>query len=110
MYFVIFQYLNNGKTIGKAIYKLKVQSYSGKKASFLQLLIRYLILVGILTSIISIVSIFILPMSKCLNVLSVVQSIDNILIISCLLMIIFKKDNRGLHDLLGNTCVIEDNI
>lgn len=110
LYFVIFQYFNNGKTVGKAIFNLKIKPNNSKKLKIYQLIIRYSILISLLTSLISIIVIFKLPMNACINALSVIQTLDDALIISCILMILFRKDNRGLHDLISNTCVADDKI
>ena len=108
LYYVVFQYYNDGRTIGKAIYKLKVKNKNGKKLKIYQLFFRYCVLLGIITSVISIISLFMLPMNSCINVLSFVQTIDDTLILSCILMILFRKDNRGLHDLISNTYVSDE--
>ena len=91
MYYVVFQYYNDGRTIGKAIYKLKIKNKKGKKLKIYQLFFRYCVLLGIITSVISIISLFMLPMNSCINVLSFVQTIDDTLILSCILMILFRK-------------------
>lgn len=108
MYFVFFQYFNGGKTVGKAIFNLRVKSKNGTKLKICQLLLRYSIIMGLLTSLISIIVIYNLSMNSCINILSILQTVDDTLIISCILMIFFRKDNRGLHDLISNTSVIDD--
>jgi uncharacterized RDD family membrane protein YckC len=108
LYYVIFQYFNNGKTIGKALFKIRVKGVKNQKLNIFNLFIRYCILMGVITSLISIISLFVLSMNTCLNVLSITQILENILFISCILMVFFRKDNRGLHDLLSNTCIVDD--
>ena len=49
LYFVVFQYLNNGKTLGKTLMKIKVVSKDNKKIKFYQILLRSLIINSILS-------------------------------------------------------------
>ena len=49
LYFVVFQYLNNGNTLGKTLMKIKVVSKDGKKIKFYQILLRSLIINSILS-------------------------------------------------------------
>lgn len=108
LYFVVFQYFNNGRTIGKAIFKIRIKNNKNKKLKIYHLLFRYCILLSFITSIISIVAIFILSMNMCINVMAFVQTIDDTLMLSCILMMILRNDNRGLHDLIAGTCVISE--
>ncbi len=108
LYFVVFQYFNNGRTIGKAIFKLRIKNNKNKALKIYQLLFRYCILLNIITSIISIVAIFTLSMNACINVMSFVQTIDDTLMLSCILMMTLRSDNRGLHDLVAGTSVISE--
>lgn len=41
LYFTLFQYLNKGKTLGKALLKIRVKSLNGNSLSFKQCLIRF---------------------------------------------------------------------
>ena len=43
LYFVVFQYMNNGKTVGKVLMKIKVVSKDRKKLKFDQILLRAII-------------------------------------------------------------------
>lgn len=109
LYLVVFQYFNKGQTIGKALYKIRVQSKDGKKVKFHQLLLRYLILNSILLTIISIIITFTFPMKLCVSSLSLLQSATNVLFIVCVVMVIFSKDHRGFHDIVGCTKIKDEN-
>lgn len=108
LYYVVFQYYNGGRTIGKALFNLKIKTNNGKKLKIYQLLIRYCILINLLTSLISIVVVLKLPMNSCINALSIIQTFDDTIILSCIFMIFLRKDNRGLHDLISNTSVVDN--
>lgn len=105
MYYVIFQYFNDGKTIGKAMFKLKVKNRKDKKLKIYQLLFRYCILMSFISSLISIIILFMCSMNVYINTMSILQTLDDTLVLSCILMIILRKDNIGLHDLLSGTYV-----
>ena len=49
LYFVVFQYMNNGKTVGKMLMKIKVVSKDRKKLKFDQILLRAIIINSILS-------------------------------------------------------------
>lgn len=105
-YFVFFQHFNKGKTIGKALLDIEVVDKSMEKASLLQLFIRTLIIDGVFLNTLSII--FILTMSKGVylkasNALSVFEvAIYSLTII----MLMFRNDKRGPHDLLAGTVVV----
>lgn len=105
LYYVIFQYFNDGKTIGKAMFKLKVKNRKDKKLKIYQLLFRYCILMSFISSLISIIILFMGSMNVYINTMSILQTLDDTLVLSCILMIILRKDNIGLHDLLSGTYV-----
>lgn len=108
-YFVVFQYTNKGQTIGKRLFKIRVVDNSNDKyPTILKGMIRTIIVFNILSSFIS--SILINYMSKSIYISSYVTitEIEYLLITISLLFIIFRKDSRGIHDLISNTKVIEE--
>lgn len=111
LYFVVFQYFNDGKTIGKALFKIKVRSLNDK-LNFIQVLVRSLLINSLLINSISLVLIFELSKSSYMNSLTYVQMIDIFIIFASIILILMRKDARGLHDLIANTEVIytEDEI
>lgn len=103
LYFVLFQYFNNGKTIGKALFKMRVTNKKGEKASIIQILVRTLFVDSILTS--SILILFVCYMTKENFLLynEYVSTIDTVIIMACLFLMLFRKDARGFHDLIAGT-------
>ncbi len=112
-YFGLFNYLNDGQTLGKKMFRLRVvNNKDGKSAKFSQLVIRNIfggnqLLAG--NNIVIILSLF-LPLIK--NgyhfsiALSILLFITYILDIVFILIFIFKKNGRTLDDLIGSTKVI----
>ena len=58
-----------------------------------------------ISSLISIIILFMGSMNVYINTMSILQTLDDTLVLSCILMIILRKDNIGLHDLLSGTYV-----
>ncbi len=106
IYFVLIPYINNGSTIGKILFKIKVDKQDGK-LKITDLLIRSFIINGNLYLLILLI---LLPFVNSLlyftieNILGIMQII--VVIISGF-MVLYKKDNLGLHDILTKTVVKE---
>lgn len=93
LYFGLFQYYNKGQTIGK---KLKLS----------QVIIRMLIINSVLTSVILICLISFASKGLYISTSKYINMIDATLVSASIIMIMFKNDGRGLHDLLANTKVV----
>ncbi len=104
VYFILIPYINKGSTIGKLLFKIKVDKPNLK---ITDLLIRSFIINGIGYLLIMTI---LLPLSNSLlyftieNILGIMQII--VVIISGF-MVLYKKDNLGLHDILTKTVVKE---
>ena len=105
LYFIIFQYINEGQTIGKAIFKIQVISQRGK-LKFYQLALSSLIVCNIITASINLVCLKMLNMNAYNSIASILNSIEIFIIIANVIMIKFRKDSRGLHDLISKTQVV----
>lgn len=108
LYFVVFQYLNNGKTLGKTLMKIKVVSKDSKKIKFYQILLRSLIINSILSSFVLILILSFCSKSIYLLSSRYIQFIDMTLVFVSIIMILFRQDGRGLHDIIASTEVIYD--
>ncbi len=110
LYFIVFQYINDGRTIGKRLMKIKVVSKNRKKLKFDQVLIRSLIINSILTSFILIMLLSCTDKAVYLASNKYVQFVDMLLVFVSIIMILFRKDYRGLHDLVAKTEVVYDGV
>lgn len=105
-YYVIFAYFNKGQTFGKKICKIKVVNNDGDKPSIWNMLVRSLFIYGIITSLYSIITINFLSMNDFSYSVSVISIIECMFIVITVLMMLYKKDGRGLHDIIAKTNVI----
>lgn len=108
IYYVLFQYFNDGKTIGKALMRIKIVSNNGKKVKFYQLFIRVLLINGLLINCLNVLSLFIFSKEVCLEVLPLIQFIDTLLIFIISCMVLFRKDGKGIHDLISGSKIKEE--
>ena len=108
-YFVIFQYMNKGQTIGKKTLNLKVVDYESKKEiSILKGLLRSILPLNILSSAITVTLIKVLTKNIYINTYLLVNEIEAVFIFATIFLILYRKDGRGLHDMLANTMVITE--
>ena len=111
-YFVGFQKWNKNQTLGKKMFNIEVVSNDGKSASWLQILLREVIIYNIVWEILAIISIFVFNYEGYMIASSVLSLIAGIILWVSVLFIIFRKDGRGLHDIIAKTKVVgkeEDN-
>lgn len=106
MYFVVFQYLNKGRTIGKAIMKLKVNNVNKNSVSLISLFLRYLVLSSIITGIASILLVSFCSKEVYLRNCLSIDYVEMFVLLITYGMFMFREDHRGLHDVLGSTVVV----
>lgn len=106
LYFVVIQYYFNGQTIGKKIMKLRVVSNNDKKLNIFNYLIRSLILNEVLINGLSVVMVLVLSKSNYLIYNEIIYVINYVLEMALIFMVVFDKNNRGIHDYVANTKVI----
>ena len=108
-YFVIFQYMNKGQTIGKKILHLRVvDNNTEKPLSIFKGLIRSLLIWNILSGTLGIVLIYILNKESYITSYLIISSIESIFIFITAMFTLYRKDNRGLHDIIINSKVIKE--
>ena len=108
LYYIVFQYYNKGQTIGKKIMKVRVINTEGKDLTMNQVALRALIVDSILINILLIGSLLFLGKNYYYYASFSLQMLDSILIIAALIMILFRHDGRGLHDIIAKTKVISE--
>ena len=106
-YFVIFAYSQDGRTIGKRVFKLQVVKNNEGNLNLVNYFLRSLVLNNLFFTIVRLISI--MSMNKgtyitSMNILNSVQLIVQILIVISLLI---SKEGRGIHDYIAGTKVID---
>ena len=108
-YFVVFQYMNKGKTFGKMALAIQVvDANTEKPTSIIKGLIRSLIILGILSSCLELIFINFLAKDSYMTGYLAIGAIELIFIIVSVIFILYRQDGRGLHDLMANTKVIRE--
>ena len=108
-YFVIFQYMNKGQTLGKKLLKVKVIDNNTKEEiSIVKGFLRSLLLLNLLSSALSIVLMRLVSKSVYINTYLTINEIETVFIIVSAILVLYRKDGRGLHDMMANTMVIEE--
>ena len=110
IYFVIIQYFLKGQTIGKKILKLRVVSNKDKELNIGHYFVRSLILNNIIFSIILIVGVYLFGKNGYYNLSMVVSYLQLLVMSVIILMVVLRRDNRGLHDFLAGTKVISTEV
>ena len=109
LYFVVFQYFNDGKTIGKAIFGIKVVTNDMKKPKITNFLIRSVIIDRIAIDICSVLLISFASEAVFKEYSYLIDVLAYGIVLASFLLMIFREDARGLHDLLADTVVINSN-
>ena len=106
-YFVVFQYLNKGQTIGKKILKLRVLE-NDSEPSLKAIIIRTFIINSIFTTLASVILIYIANRNNYYSMYNVISTIEVIFVFITILFILYRKDKLGLHDIIAKTKVIDE--
>lgn len=107
LYFVGFQKWNKDQTVGKKLMRIKVVGRD-KSVSILSYFLRSVVVYNLLFPSINIISSFILNDNLFFTSSIILSIIGSVVTYACLLMIIIRKDNLGLHDIISKTKVVEE--
>lgn len=106
LYFVGFQYINRGQTLGKKLFKIQVVDSENKKLKFYQVLVRALLIDKIATNAISAILISTLSKDAYLTGFQYVELVDMAIMAASFILIMFREDGKGLHDMIAGTKVV----
>lgn len=107
VYFIVFPLYNGGQSIGKKVIGLKIVSVDDSDVSSNSLLIRYLLMESIGTTIISMCLIFVIKDFYYILCDSILSFLQFLVVIISVFMVIYRRDKRSLPDLIAGTKVIE---
>ena len=105
-YFICYQVLAKGQTIGKRLMRIIVKKNDDSDIDFIDSIKRGIILHGFLASVILAVLINFLNEDTYFAFSLILQLITGMLFIVSILMAAIRKDGRSLHDLFSNTKVV----
>lgn len=108
-YFGIFQFSQNGRTLGKRVFKLQVVKKDDESASILSYLIRSVILNNIIFTVLKIILVYTLSKNDFMNIYSYINNSQAIFQLLILVSMLINVEGRGIHDLLAGTKVIDLN-
>ena len=105
LYFGVFQYSTKGQTIGKRLLKLRIVSNNKKKLNIGNYILRIIILNNIIFTILAFLGVYVLDNNVFYYATLIIGGIQSIILSINILMIVLRRDRRGLHDILSNTTV-----
>lgn len=108
LYFIVFQYMNKGATIGKQILKIRVVKDNEEELQINDFIIRAFIINFLLFDLIEVFLILTVSKGIYQNIIFMLSLIQIILVIVSSFMVIYRKDKRSLHDILTNTRVLNE--
>ena len=108
VYFVIVPYFNHGQTIGKKIMGLEVRARSNQKITLWQLLVRNLIINGLIYLLAVIIGVYMISPNIYFWFISILGMIQIGLVLTSMFMVTYRKDKKGLHDLIARTWVASE--
>ena len=110
LYFVGFNYITQGQTLGKKIMKLKIaKKNSNEKVPITSYLIRVILMYQTIYYIVRLITLLLIPASQYNSITNMTYNIQNLLDLAIITCMLVRKDGRGLHDLLAGTEVIKAN-
>lgn len=106
IYFGVIQYALKGQTIGKKIMKLRVVANKDKKLKIWNYLLRIIILNNVLFTLINTVAVYLTKGLTFYYITYIISTLTSLMYMLNLMMIMFRRDGRGIHDYIAGTKVI----
>ena len=107
-YFLIFQYLNGGASIGKSLMKIRIVNRDKKEVKFWQLLVRVGLVNEVFPMILMLIIVKIISGFNFMISYGVVGFLENLILIACVVSLLIRKDGNAIHDILSGSKVIID--
>ncbi len=106
LYFGVFAYYTKGQTLGKKLLGLKVVSNKDKELKLYNYFIRAFILNSVIFKVLTLIAIC-FNKSTYFKIYNIGSIIDSTILVIIVLMVLFNKEGRGLHDFVAGTKVID---
>lgn len=107
LYFVFFNKITNGQTLGKKLTRLRIVSNNYDcEVSVWSYIIRTILLYQPISYLVRLSFVNILDINNYYNVITIIASFQRYLQMIIIIMVVLRMDGRGLHDLLAKTKVV----
>ncbi len=106
-YFAGFQKWNKGQTLGKKLFNIEVSNVNEGNIKWWQLILREFIIYNLWAEILYVIFILLLSANSYFVISNTILFVTFIISFVNILFVLFRKDGRGLHDLLAKTIVVE---
>lgn len=110
LYFIVYQYKKGGQTIGKKLLKIRVVKSDSLELTINDIMFRALIVDFILYNIITLCIMLFVNKSAYFYTVMIFEVIQYLVLFVSAIMILSRKDKKGLHDFITHTEVIKENI
>ena len=110
LYFVVLPLYKNGQTLGKKIFKIKTVREDKEDLTANELIIRNIVVNGLLNTFLAFCLVFLLSGFEYFTITSILGFIQFVLVVVSACMIIFRKDKKGLHDIITKTKVVYEEV
>ena len=110
IYFVVFAYFNKGQTIAKKLTNIKVvDNKTGERPKFWQMLVRNMFIYSLLSNIIILILLF-TSKNNFIYYYMLVGGFDLMFVMITVMFVLYRKDKRGLHDMMACTKVVKESV
>lgn len=110
VYFVVFAYFNKGQTIAKKLMHIKVvDNKTGDSPKFWQMLVRNMFIYSLLSNIVILILLF-TTKNNFIYYYMFMGGIDLVVVLITIMFVLYRKDKRGLHDMMGCTKVVKESV
>ncbi len=106
VYFGVSAYLMKGQTLGKKIFKLKVVSANDKELNPALFMLRAVLVTNFIPNLIALLALILCSKNMWYQINNVTSYLSSIILFIMVGFMIFREDERGLHDIICQTKVI----
>lgn len=105
--FIYIPFLFHGQTLGMKLSKIKVVKENGLSATLNDYLFRSILIYSLGYLIITLALIYIVPSLTYFTISSILVILEFLLVFISIFMILYRHDQKGLHDILTKTKVMK---